>query len=64
MSALVGHTGSVNSVAVDANGRFAVTGGVDGTGRVWDVKTGSCVQLLLGHTSIGGCLLSFSMFAL
>lgn len=53
LSALVGHTGGVNSVAVDAMGRFAVTGGVDGTGRVWDLKSGTCLQLLLGHTSIG-----------
>ena len=49
----MGHTGGVNSVAVDPMGKFAVTGGADGTGRVWDLKSGTCLQLLLGHTSIG-----------
>lgn len=50
---MVGHEGAVNTVAVDANGRFAVTGGKDGTGRIWDLRTGNCLQLLLGHTSLG-----------
>ena len=52
-SVMVGHTGAVNTVAVDTVGAFAVTGGADGTGRVWDLSSGTCMQLLLGHTSIG-----------
>ena len=53
LNVLVGHSCAVNSVAVDRYGKFAVTAGADGTGRVWDLATGSCVQLLLGHTSLG-----------
>lgn len=53
VSVLVGHSGAVNSVAVDRFGKIAVTAGADGTGRVWNVATGTCIQLLLGHTSLG-----------
>lgn len=53
LNVLAGHTGAVNSVAVDRHGKIAVTAGADGTGRVWDVRVGTCVQLLLGHTSLG-----------
>ena len=53
LNVLVGHSCAVNSVAVDRHGKIAVTAGADGTGRVWDLATGSCVQLLLGHTSLG-----------
>lgn len=56
---MVGHTGAVNTVAVDQFGRFAVTGGMDGTGRVWDLQTGTCTQLLLGHTSLGKLFTTF-----
>jgi hypothetical protein len=31
------------------NGRFALTGGGDGTVRVWDVATGECVRAMEGH---------------
>lgn len=51
---MVGHSGAVNAVAVESTGKFAVTGGADGTGRVWDLQSGNCIQLLLGHTSLGG----------
>ena len=52
-SVMVGHVGPVNAVVVDPQGKFAVTGGADGTGRVWGIQTGTCLQLLLGHTNIG-----------
>lgn len=53
LQVLKGHVGAVNSVAIDQSGRLAVTAGEDGVGRVWDLANGSCVQLLLGHTSLG-----------
>ena len=53
LSVMVGHSGAVNAVAVHSAGKFAVTGGADGTGRVWDLHSGTCLQLLLGHTSLG-----------
>lgn len=56
MNVLNGHSGAVNSVAVDYHGKTAVTAGADGTGRVWDTTRGICIQLLLGHTSLGQLL--------
>lgn len=37
---LVGHEGSVNCVAVSPNGKTLLSGGSDGTIRVWDLETG------------------------
>ena len=37
---LTGHDGRVQAVAVSADGRRAVSGGDDGTVRVWDLDTG------------------------
>lgn len=53
LNMLVGHSGSVRSIALDQHGKIAVSAGEDGTGRVWNLATGDCVQLLLGHTSLG-----------
>ena len=38
----------VNSAAVDAAGRLAVTVSADGTGRVWDLAEGRCTHVLSG----------------
>ena len=38
---LTGHDGGVSAVAVSADGRRAVSGGDDGTVRVWDLATGA-----------------------
>ncbi len=43
---LTGHAKSV--VAVSADGRIALSGGADGTLRVWDVASGACVHTLAG----------------
>jgi WD40 repeat protein len=53
----------VNSAAVDAAGRLAVTVSADGTGRVWDLGAGRCTHVLSGpgRSSAGGCCLHFCL---
>jgi len=46
---LSGHTGAVSSVAITPDGRYAVTGSVDRTARIWNMKTGEHVHTLSGH---------------
>ena len=46
---LTGHHGRVRAVAVSADGRRAVSGGDDGTVRVWDLDTGAPLHTLTGH---------------
>ena len=47
---LEGHTGSVKCVAWSADGRHALSGSIDRTVRLWDVKTGRCLRVLEGHS--------------
>jgi WD40 repeat protein len=47
---LTGHTIYVKSVAFSPNGRFALSGSLDKTLRLWDLKTGECLRTLTGHT--------------
>ncbi|MFD7297832.1 WD40 repeat domain-containing serine/threonine protein kinase [Streptomyces sp. NPDC059897] len=42
---------STLGIDVSADGRTAVTGGVDEHVRVWDVRTGRCLRTLRGHTA-------------
>ena len=46
---LTGHHGEVHTVAVSADGRCAVSGGRDGTVRVWDLDAGKLRHTLTGH---------------
>jgi WD40 repeat protein len=47
-----GHPGPVQAVAVTPDGRRIVTGGADGTVRVWDRETGVEQAVLTGHTGL------------
>jgi hypothetical protein len=52
LQVLTGHTGTVESVAVSADGRIAASAAGDQTVRVWDLATGQCRVTLTGHTSV------------
>ena len=44
---LIGHTGSVGSVAFSPNGRIVLTGSQDGTCRLWNARTGQELMAIL-----------------
>ncbi|MGW2778663.1 protein kinase domain-containing protein [Streptomyces olivaceoviridis] len=44
-----GHEGAVEAVSLSADERLALSGGEDGTVRLWDVRTGRCLSVLTGH---------------
>jgi WD40 repeat protein len=48
---LHGHTGEVYCVALCDDGRLVVSGGLDGTVRLWDAETGQPLATLHKHTS-------------
>jgi WD40 repeat protein len=50
LAALKGHTKTVKSVQIHPDGRFAVSGSDDKTVKVWDLRAGTCVGTLEGHT--------------
>jgi WD40 repeat protein/subtilisin-like proprotein convertase family protein len=49
-----GHRGAVTAVAVDAARGVAVTGGIDGIVRVWDLASGEPVTPVLAHAVPSG----------
>ncbi|MCC3469545.1 MAG: hypothetical protein JGK37_27225 [Microcoleus sp. PH2017_06_SFM_O_A] len=46
-----GHTDWIRSVAFSYSGKIVASGSVDGTVRIWDIRTGECLKILQGHTS-------------
>ncbi len=44
-----GHTDMVESVAFSPDGKFVLTGSVDGTAKLWDAATGAEVRTFSGH---------------
>jgi WD40 repeat protein len=49
---LEGHTGAVTAVAVTPDGRRAVSGSLDNTLLVWDLKSGETERALEGHGGV------------
>src|SRR5689334_7812383 len=48
---LSGHTGSVNALALTANGQYALSGSSDNSLILWDLETGEALRTLEGHTA-------------
>jgi hypothetical protein len=48
---LSGHTDSVNSVAIGAEGRTALSGSADKTIRLWDLASGKTIRTFTGHSA-------------
>jgi hypothetical protein len=46
-----GHTSYVDAVSFSADGRFALSGSLDQTLRLWELDTGRCLRVFEGHTS-------------
>jgi WD40 repeat protein len=46
LAALRGHTGGVRGVALSDNGQLVVSGGIDGTVKVWEASSGACLRTL------------------
>jgi WD40 repeat protein/serine/threonine protein kinase len=45
-----GHTSLVTSVSFSSDGLFALSGSVDETVRLWDIKIGECLRTFEGHS--------------
>lgn len=48
---LSGHIGKVSSVAIDPEGKLVVSGGMDKTIRIWQLKNGELLRTLNGHSA-------------
>ena len=46
-----GHSYYIRSIAISPDGKNIVSGSIDKTIKVWDFKTGECLNTLEGHTS-------------
>jgi WD40 repeat protein len=46
----LGHSAVVSSVAFSSDGRYAITGALDTTMKLWDVATGRELRTFAGHT--------------
>jgi WD40 repeat protein len=53
---LTGHTGPVQSVAINPDDHTAVSAGMDKTIKLWDLTSGREIRTLTGHTDIIDCV--------
>ncbi|MFF1918900.1 WD40 repeat domain-containing protein, partial [Streptomyces sp. NPDC058239] len=51
----IGHTGTVNSVAIAPDGTWLATAGTDGTARVWDVAGQRAVAVARTEGTLSSC---------
>jgi WD40 repeat protein len=49
LAVLSGHTAGVRQATFSPDGTHVVTGGLDGTARIWDARTGIQIAVLRGH---------------
>ncbi|MFX1517264.1 MAG: tetratricopeptide repeat protein [Promethearchaeota archaeon] len=49
LSNFTGHTGEINSISFSHNGKYIVTGGEDGSTRLWNFETGDLMLVLTEH---------------
>lgn len=47
-----GHTDLVKTVCLSADGRYALSGGLDHSLKLWDVVSGRCLRTFEGHNSL------------
>jgi WD40 repeat protein len=61
-----GHTHSVSSVCLSGDGRYALSGSLDKTLRLWELGTDRCLRTFEGHTStvLSVCLSGDGRYAL
>ena len=62
----VGHQDVVTSACLSADGRFALSGSLDWTLKLWDVATGECQRTFKGHHGVvtSVCLSAEGLYAL
>jgi len=58
ISILLGHTGSVASLAFSSDGTYLISGSCDKTVILWDIQTGGAVRTFYGHSN---CVISVSI---
>jgi WD40 repeat protein len=46
-----GHTGEIEAVAFSPDGKYVLTGSVDGTARLWDAATGQQLRIVQSQNS-------------
>jgi WD40 repeat protein len=55
-----GHTGIIQTVAMSPDGRYAISGGMDETAKLWDLASGQELQSFAGFGMLGPRYLAFS----
>jgi WD40 repeat protein len=55
-----GHTGIIQAVAMSPDGRYAISGGMDETAKLWDLASGQEIQSFSGFGMMGPRYLAFS----